>query len=99
MSKYKELSLTILVVVLLAASAILARAAPQVGNPSAATNYSIPWWSVDNGGGVSQGGMYQLRGTIGQPDASTSSGGSYTLRGGFWSGSFTYSIFAPLIVR
>jgi len=46
--------------------------------------YEINWWTVDGGGGVSQGGDYVLSGTAGQPDAGVLSGGDYTLNGGFW---------------
>lgn len=50
-----------------------------------AGGYSIPWWTVDNGGATSStGGTYRLNGTSGQPDAGQLSGGSYTLYGGFW---------------
>lgn len=40
-----------------------------------------------DGGGVNEstGGSFTLSGTIGQPDASVLEGGTYTLRGGFWS--------------
>jgi hypothetical protein len=48
--------------------------------------YDLTWWTVDSGGGASSGGGYQLSGTIGQPDASTLSGGHYLLEGGFWHG-------------
>lgn len=47
--------------------------------------YSLPWWTVDGGGGESMGGSYELSATIGQADAGTLQGGSYTLAGGFWS--------------
>ncbi len=48
---------------------------------------SLPWWTVDGGGGTSSGGAYTLSATIGQPDASgPQAGGSYTLTGGFWAG-------------
>ncbi len=50
----------------------------------AQTNYSIKWSTVDGGGGTSTGGLYQVSGTIGQPDAGTLRGGSFTLQGGFW---------------
>ena len=46
--------------------------------------FSIPWWTVDGGGGTSQGGAYVLRGAIGQPDAGTLSGGAFQIVGGFW---------------
>lgn len=71
------------------------RAAP--GSPAA--GFSIPWWTVDSGGGASQGGTYILYGTAGQPDAGNLSGGSYTLKGGFWSGDLNYMAYLPLTLR
>ena len=51
-----------------------------------AQNYTINWYKIAGGGGVSTGGTYQVNGTIGQPDASgTMTGGNYSLTGGFWS--------------
>jgi len=47
--------------------------------------YSIDWSTIDGGGGTSTGSVYEVSGTIGQPDAGTMSGGNYTLQGGFWS--------------
>lgn len=48
--------------------------------------FSIPWHTVDGGGGTSTGGVYSVSGTIGQPDAgSVLSDGNFTLTGGFWS--------------
>ena len=58
-----------------------------VVNVTAQSGYSLDWWTVDGGGATSgTGGSYSLGGSIGQPDAGTSSGGIYTLVGGFWSG-------------
>src|SRR5438477_8423650 len=54
--------------------------------PARAQSYSIDWFTIDGGGGTSSGGVYAVRGTIGQPDAGTLSGGSYTLESGFWPG-------------
>jgi len=53
-----------------------------------AQNYQIDWYTIDGGGGTSSGGTYELSGTIGQPDATTTTltGGSYSLQGGFWPG-------------
>src|SRR5437667_8561580 len=49
-------------------------------------NYSIDWFTIDGGGGTSTGGVYQVSGTVGQPDARpTMSGGNYSVDGGFWS--------------
>jgi hypothetical protein len=49
-----------------------------------AQSYSVDWFSIDGGGGTSTGGVYSVTGTIGQPDAGHSSGGNYTIDGGFW---------------
>jgi hypothetical protein len=48
--------------------------------------YDLTWHTNDGGGTTSAtGGAYSLGGTIGQPDAGSSSGGAYALIGGFWS--------------
>ena len=55
-------------------------------NAVRAQNYSIDLYKIAAGGGTSAGGVYQVSGTIGQPDASVAmSGGSYSVTGGFWS--------------
>jgi hypothetical protein len=46
--------------------------------------FAISWWTVDSGGGLSEGGDFALQSTIGQPDTGTSAGGAYTVNGGFW---------------
>jgi hypothetical protein len=79
----------------LAATLVEIQAAPDIP----AESFSIPWWTVDNGGGTSQGGAYLLSGTIGQPDPVNSSGGIYLLKGGFWSGLIDYRNFLPLLYR
>lgn len=99
MSRYRAILLAgsaLFLVALLAsltAGAILA--APQ--EPGA--GFSIPWWTVDSGGGASQGGDFAITGTIGQPDAAILSGGSYTLTCGFWSKAGEFSTYLPLITR
>lgn len=54
--------------------------------PLPAQTYSIPWSTIDGGGGTSTGGVYSVSGTIGQPDASSTpmTNGQYSLTGGFW---------------
>jgi len=47
--------------------------------------FAINWSTIDGGGGTSTGGVYSVRGTIGQADAGKMSGGNYSLEGGFWS--------------
>jgi hypothetical protein len=68
---------------------------------SALAGYTLDWWTVDGGGMTSSlGGSYSLGGTIGQPDAGTSSSGIYTLVGGFWGGepsTENHQIYLPLI--
>ena len=49
-------------------------------------DYTVSRYTVDSGGGVSIGGTYIVRGTIGQPDAGEMAGGDYRLSGGFWPG-------------
>jgi hypothetical protein len=68
--------------------------------------YDLTWNSIDGGGAMfSTGGNYSLGGTIGQADAGTMSGGSYTLAGGFWSGLVAWSnstqfrIYLPVILK
>src|SRR5690349_2033027 len=49
-------------------------------------NYDLSWNSIDGGGGTSVGGSFILEGSIGQPDAASMSGGTFSLEGGFWPG-------------
>ena len=71
---------------------------------AAPNDFSIPWWTVDSGGGTSQGGDYAVSGTIGQPDTSPlMSGGDYTVVGGFWGGAMTPPssnlVYLPMVLR
>jgi len=50
----------------------------------AAAQYSIDWFTIDGGGGISTGGVYAVSGSIGQPDAGRMSGGNFAMDGGFW---------------
>jgi len=57
---------------------------------SLAQSYSIDWFKVAGGGGISSNSQppainYQLSGTIGQPDAGgPMTNGQYSVIGGFW---------------
>ncbi|MBU0640895.1 MAG: hypothetical protein KKB50_18670 [Planctomycetes bacterium] len=71
------ISLTLGTIALLAATTV------------AADDFTLDWWTIDDGGEMwTTGGDFELSGTIGQPDASTTpmSGGDFELVGGFWSG-------------
>ncbi|MDM8561960.1 Calx-beta domain-containing protein [Candidatus Marithioploca araucensis] len=45
--------------------------------------YDLSWNTVEGGGERSTGGIYTLEGTVGQHDAGATSGGNYSLSGGF----------------
>lgn len=63
-----------------------------------AQTYSIDWFKVAAGGGVSSNGQYSVSGTIGQQDASGAmTGGSYSLTGGFWALYAVQTTGAPLL--
>jgi hypothetical protein len=59
--------------------------------------YSIDWYKIAGGGGVSTNGQYTLSGTIGQPDAGAMAGGNYSLTGGFWALYAVQTPGAPLL--
>lgn len=68
---------TLSALLILIATAVLAE---TLSGPT----YDLSWHSIDGGGGLSSGGVYELTTTIGQHDASGEMlGGAYTLRGGF----------------
>ncbi len=47
--------------------------------------YEVTWYTVDGGGVMNaSGGVYEVSGTIGQPDAGELSGATYAVKGGFW---------------
>ncbi|MBX3377235.1 MAG: hypothetical protein KF678_09570 [Phycisphaeraceae bacterium] len=46
--------------------------------------YDMDWNTFDGGGGPLGGGLYNLNGTVGQPDAGLLTGGGFELGGGFW---------------
>ena len=67
---------------------MLARVAiTSLASAAAAQPLTIPWSTLDGGGGLSSGGSYSVTGTVGQPDAGPPMhGGRFTVRGGFWEG-------------
>jgi hypothetical protein len=93
MRKRIILSFLVLILVFTTVSTILA-----VGG------YHVNWWTVDSGGGTSQGEDYSVSGTIGQPDTSPlMSGGNFSVVGGFWGGALTPPspnlVYLPLVIR
>jgi len=71
------------------------------GAALASNGYSLDWWTVDGGGGVSQGGSYTLQGSIGQPDAGLLNADSYGMGGGFWQSApfIEGQVYLPIIGR
>ena len=65
--------------------------------------YQVSWWTVDGGGGEISAGVYNLAGTIGQPDAGPAlTAGGYTLVGGYWYGEAElhwYDLHLPVVLR
>jgi hypothetical protein len=92
MSKKSRILIILPIVALLAGSWAL--------GASAASHWTIPWHTVDGGGGTSTGGGYSLAGTVGQHDAGPMSAGEYVLAGGFWGGAiYLFEVYLPLIIR
>lgn len=50
----------------------------------AGESFNIAWWTMDGGGGLSQGDTFSVNGTIGQSDAGIMVGEQYVLQSGFW---------------
>jgi hypothetical protein len=66
--------------------------------------FSLPWWTVDGGGGASTGAAYSLHASVGQPDADLLQGGDFTIAGGYLGGAAApqpalIPLFLPLVVR
>jgi hypothetical protein len=59
---------------------------PSLSISPLCAQYAITSHTIDGGGGISSSGAFALQGTIGQPDASSASGGPFSLVGGFWGG-------------
>lgn len=76
---------------------LLLLAVPALARTSAL--FELPWWTVDGGGGVANGGAYNLAGTAGQTDAALASGGDYQLKGGYWTAAPAHLAYLPVVLR
>lgn len=66
---------------------IVAAFAATAGVTAIAQQWEITRSTIDGGGAMhsaSADGVFELSGTIGQPDAGTMTGGPFELTGGFW---------------
>jgi len=96
--KTKLLKLMLLLVLIIASALFTGVSA------STQSGFDIDWWTVDGGGGASEGRGYSLSGTIGQPDGVVSMGGAFALSSGFWDGgerilSYPFQYLFPLFKR
>jgi hypothetical protein len=89
----------VVLVLLIGISTANAQRSNDLSSPQ--SGYSIDWYTIDGGGAMnSSGGSYSLSGSIGQPDAGSLIGGSYSLVGGFWGGaSINYTVYLPLVLK
>ena len=65
---------------------LLARAGLFCAVPAFAQSLAIDWSTIAGGGGTSAGDSFLLNGTIGQTGVGATSGGVFTVGGGFWPG-------------
>ncbi len=99
--KRKFIFIALLILVSISASNARVTSASPEAAPRG-TGYDLSWYTVDGGGAMySTGGTYSLGGTIGQADAGTLNGGTYTLAGGFWNSGLgnLLKLYLPLIMR
>lgn len=66
-------------------TALVFLAAIAITIAKASAQYTMDWHSMDGGVGSGTAGAYEMRGTLGQPDAFSRAAGATELRGGFWS--------------
>jgi hypothetical protein len=62
-------------------SIMLALPLCAIAGVASAADFDLSWHTFD-----ASAAAFELRGTIGQPDAGVMSGGAFELRGGFWAG-------------
>ncbi len=101
-----QIALTI--VALLVIATISTRLDMPIALAQSGGGYTLSWWTVDSGGGSSNGGDYAVSGSLGQPDAGALlGGGQFGVQGGFWFSEGTavspppagHAIYLPMIVR
>lgn len=83
----------------LAAGAVAALATVAIVAGQSASGWDLSWNAVTGGGGRSTSPGYELRGAI-VPVVGNSSGGAYTVQGGFYGGdSIRFKRFAPVTAK
>ena len=66
--------------------------------------FDLPWFSIDGGSGVSDGGRFELRGVIGQSEAGSLTGGNFAVGGGFLAlpvdtGQLQHAVLLPMVTK
>lgn len=46
--------------------------------------FELLWWTLDGGGGSSEGSRYLVRGVVGQADTGSMAGDRFAINGGYW---------------
>ncbi|MCA9873894.1 MAG: hypothetical protein KC441_09570 [Anaerolineales bacterium] len=62
-------------------------------------SFALRQYTIDGGGGSSAGSAFVVRGTAGQADAGTASGGTFQINGGFWHSRGPETIYLPFVLR
>ena len=62
-------------------------------------SFTLDWWTVDGGGGMSGDSRFTIHSTIGQPDAGQMNGGTYALLSGYWDISGSNEVYLPVVLR
>jgi len=78
--------------------ALLIALSSPVASATEGEEFSLFWFSIDGGGGVSGGDVYSLSGAIGPAVVGETSGNDYTVQGGFWS-IVALEVGAPPVLR
>lgn len=79
----------VVIALLIASLAAAATAGTNDADRKGAPTFAIPRHVIASGGDDSSGGVFSIRGTIGQADSDPlhpSTGGVYAITGGFWAG-------------
>ena len=73
---------------------MLTLSAAAIATASTTTNaqLAIDWHTIDGGSAVMTGGTFELRETVGQPDAGEVRTNAISSMGGFWSVGYTFCL-------
>lgn len=102
MRKWKRFGvISLVVVVLIFAAAVVAALALEPAAPAATDAYSITWKVIASGGATMSSPSYTMMGTVGQPVTGTSASSNYSVLSGYWYGfqELIRTLFLPIVLR